>query len=52
MANIVSRDVFSVLGELDAEAVKRALVQSGDKALDYEPGFEVELGDLTQYFRI
>ena len=39
---VVAGDVLAVFGELDAEALKRAGVQAGQKAFDDEAGAQVE----------
>jgi hypothetical protein len=52
VADVVSRHVLAVLGELDGEAVVRAGVLAGDVALDDHPRLEVEALQVSQRLRI
>ena len=48
--HIVAGRVLSVFGKFDGEALKRAIVQTGQKTFDDEFGAKVEPGDLLNYF--
>ena len=48
---IVSRTIVPVLAELSAVAVKRAVVQAGQKAFNDELGAEIEPGNSLNDFR-
>ena len=52
VAQGVARHVGTVLGKFDREAVVRAAVQAGDKALDHEPRNQVEAREARDGFRV
>jgi len=50
--SVVPGHVLAVLGELDREAVVRALVHAGDVPLDDQARLEVEALEASQRLRI
>ena len=49
---IVARHVLAILGELDAEALERAAVQTGEEALDDRARLELERAETRDDRRV
>jgi hypothetical protein len=52
MPQVVTGDVLAAIGELDAEALVGALMQSAQKAFDHVLGAQLEAAQLVEHVRM